>query len=385
MACGGRQPRVAFDQRLSGGAGNRATWVTSEIDNFKAIGIIRRQPRRTGHIGCVLVCQTMSRDRFIAPGVIMTINLALPLLPARAVFLVACLMLGRSAPANDVRSVAVELASGRRFAGQLDPRSDKNALRLRFERGSASVVRPIEWHRVIHAEMEGEAVPVQDLLDVVANMERISPSSDNSHGTTTPLPAPRSAVAPREDATRSQSDRPAPTRPTTRPVRSEMPRVSSILADAWLANWDRDVENDGIVVQVIPLDASGRAMAVSGKLEVVLIGPRVRTFNEAPRARGFKFDHLGHWVRTVRAGASHEERVAYELPFQATHPEFDSRLGSHAFVSVRLTVPGSGTFQRTIDHVRIRPNSPLRDYKQLHFGSRWLAIEQTDRGKHQSP
>lgn len=317
----------------------------------------------------------------------MTIKPALPLLLGRAVFLGACLLLGPPATAADGSSVAVELTSGRRFAGRIDPRSDRDALWLRFERGSASVARRIQWHRIVRAEVDGDAVPVPDLADSVARMEHIVPRHEEPPADTAPLPAPTSTSteAPDVVVTRSQSDRRSQPQLPLPPVTTRPPRVASILADAWLANWDGDVEHDGIVVQVVPLDTGGQAIPVSGKLEVFLIGPRVRRFHEAPQARGVKFDHLGHWVRTVRTDDSQQGHVAFELPFQATHPEFDPRLGSHAFVSVRLTVPGSGTFQRTIDHVRIRPNSPLRDYKQFHYSSRWLAVEQTGRGKHQSP
>ena len=152
-------------------------------------------------------------------------------------------------------------------------------------------------------------------------------------------------------------------------------------AEAWVANWDRDVENDGLAVNVVPLDAYGRAMAVSGTLEVYLVGPRVRKFQEAPHSRGSKLDRLGRWVKPVHPSDFSESGFACRLPFQGTHPEFDNRLGSHAMVNVRLVVPGSGTFERTIDYVRIRPFSPLRDYHQLNTGRRWLAIEQTGRGK----
>ena len=157
--------------------------------------------------------------------------------------------------------------------------------------------------------------------------------------------------------------------------------VASIVVDASVANWDRDVENDGLLVSVVPLDAYGRAVAASGTLQVYLIGPRVRKFSEAPRSRGSKLDRLGRWVKAVRETDFYEGGSTYRLPFQATHPEFDRRLGSHAMVNVKFTVPGSGTFERTIDYVRIQPFSPIRDYHQLNTGRRWLEIEQTGRGK----
>jgi hypothetical protein len=156
--------------------------------------------------------------------------------------------------------------------------------------------------------------------------------------------------------------------------------VTSIRADSWAANWDADVENDGIVVQVVALDANGYPVPVSGRLEVFLIGPRKTRFSDAPTSQGVRFDRLGHWARRVEPEDLQDSEMTYRLAYQAINPQFDMRLGSHALVNVRLAVPGSGTFERTIDYVRIQPFSPLRDYHQLDTSRRWLDVEQTGRG-----
>jgi hypothetical protein len=292
----------------------------------------------------------------------------------------ACLQLPGSAADRDP-PVMVELTSGRQFTGQLHPRSDADKLWLRFGHDSAYILRPIDWDRITQVTIAGKRVSLPQFRREAIELERVPNFPADADRSAALLPPPENPPVSSPAATVALSDggvvavAPEPSRYVARV------RVTSIMAEARVANWDRDVENDGLVVSVVPLDADGRAVAASGSLQVCMIGPRVRKFQEAPRSRGSKLDRLGRWVRAMRASDFFEGGFAYRLPFRATHPEFDNRLGSHALVNVKLTVPGSGTFERTIDYVRIRPFSPLRDYYQLHTGRRWLAVEQTGRGK----
>jgi hypothetical protein len=278
-------------------------------------------------------------------------------------------------------SVTVELASGRQFTGQLHPRSDADRLWLRFGRDTAYILRPIDWDRVAWVRVAGERIPLAEFKRQAIELECVGAIPAATSPSVAPLPQP---VSPPASSRRLSGDLPVAERANAGTPRNQYTGrtlVASIVVDAWVANWDRDVENDGLVVFVVPLDVHGYAVAASGSLQVYLIGPRLRRFQEAPRSRGSKLDRLGCWVKAVHESDFREGGFAYRLPFQAIHPEFDNRLGSHAMVNVKLTVPGSGTFERTIDYVRIQPFSPIRDYHQLRTGHRWLDIEQTGRGK----
>src|SRR5206468_2719111 len=46
-----------------------------------------------------------------------------------------------------------------------------------------------------------------------------------------------------------------------------LPRVARVAFDASIANWDADVETDGVLIVVAPLDIDQRLMPVSGTLE----------------------------------------------------------------------------------------------------------------------
>ena len=148
--------------------------------------------------------------------------------------------------------------------------------------------------------------------------------------------------------------------------------VRSLAVDAWVANWDDDVEVDGLVVQVIPQDDYGSMVPVRGVLEVNLLGERRGALKHRQ-----SFVGLGRWTRRVRHDDFGPSGAVYRLPFQAVHPEFDLSKEPYGAVHVRLTVPGHGVFDATADMVRIRPYGTVRDHLQQATGERFFRTERT--------
>jgi hypothetical protein len=153
------------------------------------------------------------------------------------------------------------------------------------------------------------------------------------------------------------------------------PRVASVQFDAHLANWDGDVETDGLIIQVLPLDETGHVIAVSGNVQIELYGQRRIPFQDAASKRGRRIERLAHWTRLVVLPDILIDGAWYKLPFQADHPEFDTDLGRSGLVHVRLVVPGAGVFESSIDGIRIRPFAPLRDEMERVEGRRFLSNE----------
>ncbi|MFH1267499.1 MAG: hypothetical protein ABIK89_17385 [Planctomycetota bacterium] len=261
------------------------------------------------------------------------------------------------------QTVTVEVASGRSFTGWVDPRTDEAELWLRWSRGTMAILRPIDWERVVKAQIGGDTVPGVELFNAVAPKKEI-------------VPVGESVEAPRPKVLRVHSAGSAAPRPTKTPrsaPRSEAvaatgaggraaPRVRSLEIDAWVANWDGDVEVDGLVVEVRPLDANGAVVPVHGTLAVNLIGCR-----------------LGRWTRLVRPTEFGLLGAKYRFPFQAVHPEFDLELAPYAAVHARLSVPGRGVFETTESDVRIRPYSAARDHLQYATDQRFFPLERTGR------
>ena len=111
-------------------------------------------------------------------------------------------------------------------------------------------------------------------------------------------------------------------------------------------------------------------MPVNGSLEVELIG---RSTGAAIPSQ--PFSRLAYWSQPVRVADFGVNGAVYRLPFQGTHPEYDTNVASRGAVVARLSVPGQGTFQATASTVRIRPYSPVRDQLQQATGRRFFDVE----------
>jgi len=288
-------------------------------------------------------------------------------------FAVACLAaafpsLAAQEPARRTPATArVELKNGRAWEGLIDARSTPQQLVLRFERGTLVLRRPIPWEEVRVAWLNGETIAPGELAKTYRPLAtEMNPFAERER-------------LPGEEA--SPSDR----RPGEPPANGKPPlppaKVISIACDALLANWDGDVEADGLVIHLQPLDALQEIVAASGTLEVELFTLQARTFHHASNSRGRSVEPIVRWSQAVNASDYRSRGAFIQLPFQAAHPEFDDSLGAFGLVHIRFSAPGSGVFEQSLDGVRIRPWSPLRDYLQMDTGYRFLPHEGTGRGK----
>jgi len=239
--------------------------------------------------------------------------------------------------------------------------------------------RPIAWQRVASAELDGHSWTGEELrrrlLDGPASTES---SPEEEQPTVEPLPAPETPSEVDSGRTMAEEARDVL---FAHPPHAPLPRLASVHFDAHIANWDADVEADGLAVQVIPLDAAGGILPVKGHLEAELHTRREIAFDEAPRKRGRRIDRIGRWSAQVLPHQVRAGGVWLKLPFQADHPEFDTDLGASGLVHVKLVVPGQGVYESSLDGIRLRPFAPLRDDLQRVGGRRFLAHERTGRGQ----
>jgi len=278
-------------------------------------------------------------------------------------------------PERAERTVVVELASGRSLVAAVAPQTDGTTLWLRWRHGTMSVLRPIDWERVVRAEYAGQGLSADQLRTALLGPEpllsttgeSLAPGEGTFHVRSLRQPAP-----PVAEPTPAMSSRPATT--TREPGPGTARLVKSLAIDAWAANWDDDVEVDGVIVDVRPLDAQGAIAPVHGTLEVDVIGWRTgRTRPDQPPVR------LGRWTRPVEPDDFVLRGTKYRFPFRSAHPEFDPQLAPHATVHARLCVPGRGVFDASSRDVRIRPYSALRDHLQQTTGRRFYDVERTGR------
>ena len=263
--------------------------------------------------------------------------------------------------------VKVQVRDGRVFSGYVDPRTTADRLWLRTERGTASLARSLNWQaitelREITATEAGEPLD----LDAVRNdpSRWVWPAAARVAAEVVAAPAI-------EQTAYETPDSPGPVK------RLPPPRVSSIAADARIVNWDGDVEHDGLLVTVVPLDGFGEVLPVDGTVEVELIGEGPGT-----TSRLWTFPQLARWVEPLHAVDIGPNGTTLRLPFQGTNPEFDLQFGPYGLIHVRLVAAGHGTFETTTPPVTLRPSNPIRDRLQQQTRQRFFPTEQTGIGKY---
>ncbi len=264
------------------------------------------------------------------------------------------------APLEAAETVTIELIGGRNFTGLVDPRTSDEQLWLRFYKGKIVIRRPFAWDQLAGAEMKGEALSTQELRGRLVGDQAV---------TTEPVPAP---------VAESPQLPPSPEPQAEREITSRVPQpeplgpVCSINFEASVANWDQDVENDGLLVYVYPLDCTGNLVPAAGTLEVELVGGGAGN-PSLPET----FPTLGRWVQVVTPQDLTPRGYAFRLPFQAIHPEFNLQVGPVGLAHARLAVPGMGVFEATTNTISVRPVNPMRDRLQVQQGSRFLPNERT--------
>lgn len=319
--------------------------------------------------------------------------------------------------------VRVQLRSGQPVVGQLDIRTSSHQLWLRRGSETLNIVWPIPWQEVAEIRLDGQPVPVGflreflDLLLAEAHAAGGSPAQGAAgparklsetqiqllppslrkfveavQATSTPGPksAGRIVLEGKDDKEDQASDtNPGPATSSislnhagrsqtstdgARQAASGGGRVAYLGLDAWLGQWDADLEPDGLVVEITPADAAGRPVPVHGMLEVTLVIP--------PRGLTAAVDQKAHrqrWVQRVRPEdfSPVTGSAQYRLPFGSlqNNPEWNLDLAGHGAVTAHLSVPGQGSFSAATGCVRVRTFSPVRDQLQQSTGKRFFPWE----------
>lgn len=254
-------------------------------------------------------------------------------------------------------TVTVGTASGRQFHGEVDPRSNDQSLWLRAGKPESFVRRSIEWSRVLSVTVGEKHYSADEFRRLINSPDwqwASDPLAEENVQPSRPI-VPRSQPEDVSNLGKIGYWEPA------EPQQDLPPQVNALHIDAYIANWDSDVEVDGLVVHTYPLDADGVTVPALGTLEVDLIG-------EGPTngASGNPFPVLGRWSQTIRPEEMGVNGAVLRLPFQWIHPDFASKwnVGSFGMVHARLSVGGQGVFEDTAAFTRIRPYSPVRDRMQ---------------------
>jgi hypothetical protein len=261
--------------------------------------------------------------------------------------------------------IVVQVTSGREFRGRLDAASDDKQLVLRTVRDQVTLRRLIQWERVISAIVNGQPTDVAALRELAAHAQGTGEQRQKIRARRIILQAADTANG---NAT---------------PVTGEVaaPRVAMVAFDASIENWDADVETDGVVIDVTPLEQDRQLVPAAGTLEVELFAPQRRTLELAPTSGGQTLELVERWTRAIQPSDFTASGVRVRLPFGAITPELQPRwmASPYGLVHIRLAVPGHGVFEDSRDLVRLRPYAPNRDRLEMKTGQRFLPTENLGR------
>lgn len=262
-------------------------------------------------------------------------------------------------------NVHVRLQDGTSIDAELDQRTNADRLWLRFGGGATIVLRSIAWKHVALASHRGKRVSPAELRKIAATAN--SRQAVQAATETTSVVRPMS-----QQATQAE---------LARRMLGTRSRVSDVRFDAVCANWDRDVEADGLQLLVTPIDVRGLPALVNGVLDVELVAMKTVAFHHAPHSRGQLPRRLGRWTQRLGPTDFVGNGAVVKLPFQASHPEFDTKWAPYSILHVRLVIPGHGVFERSVDGIRTRPFAPMRDRLERQSTRRFLPSEATSAGQ----
>ena len=288
-----------------------------------------------------------------------------------ALLLACCFFAPTTAVAGE--TVAVGLASGRVFVGEVDPRTDAEQLWLRTEGPGIVFCRPIRWERILLARCGDQELSSEE-LQAMSEALKSAPSQNLQDHETLPAPPAPHAAENNPSATGSGF-----------PTRRIANYIQASRAQRYSGAIDRNRCLRG------ELESNGRnRWNYRSLVSTGLHGLRGSGGWHARR----RFDRRAYrqaagWAcpfRKLAVGRCELRPInlappgaVFKLPFQGAHPEFDLNIGPFGLVHARLNVPGNGSFETSRSMVRIRQYSNVRDEAQQINGQRFFDVERVDR------
>jgi hypothetical protein len=253
--------------------------------------------------------------------------------------------------------VRVETHDGRQLEGEVDQRSDEEALWLRRTEDNVILASNVAWSDIEAAEIDGKAV---DLAVLASDYEKLKTA------------APATFLTEFEPRTLGSQL----TFPTGWHHRT---RIASIEVEAGIVNLDRTVETDGLLVTLAAFDSHGDAVPVRGSLSARLIVERLDQHTGQ-----VSFEDFQRWSVPVALADFHDGIAEMPLRYRRLSPEFRWDLCTAALLNVRLSVAGQGNFEASAP-VAIQAFNPIRDEMRNQQGSRFYRDELTHDTRHDGP
>ena len=279
--------------------------------------------------------------------------------------------------AEEKATVAVGLRNGKVFIGLVDSRANEQQLWLRTSRAGVELRRPIDWENILLVRQGNREFSAAEFRVEVLSSQTTATSLRMNEADELPAPSVvtaqnESSQGPAQVGANAGAVRPKEWLPDRRmaqfiqAARANNTQVCSLSIDAQVANLNRTVEADGLVLHIYPLDGAGNMIPVDGTLDVELIA-------SVPPGwpRGEPPPNIGHWSFRLIPQQFGPAGAIVKLPFQGVHPEFDLNLGPFGLVHARLSIPGNGSFRSQPGGTA---NTPLQRDPRPIAAYRWTTV-----------
>lgn len=263
--------------------------------------------------------------------------------------------------------VEIVSASGRTFRGRISLETDATALHLATTQGTIQVTRPIAWEAIAQVRIDSRPATLEELVQLAVERKKAEPREPkNDVLTLGPSPPPEHALPTTALATYTEAMDTIPAAES---------RVAYLSASAHYKNFDADAAVDGLEVHFAAMSAAGHPVATEGHLEAELYVFRKQSFQDVPHGLGARFERISTWRIPLHNTHAHGNGCVASLPYQGVSPAEDGRIVPHGLLVLRLVVPGQGTFSASLDDVRLRPYSAVRDANELRGNARHVSSE----------
>lgn len=223
------------------------------------------------------------------------------------------------------------------------------------------LTRPIAWTAIRHLTIDDQPSSFEQLASLITMIQATNEKPPLSENVLTVGPS----ELPRDHEVSVEQTEAGP----------HSAPIARLTAWATCKSWDRDPMIDGLEVTFAAEDAKGLPTAAYGHLEADLYAFQGESFNIVPHGQGAKLRKIGTWrVPLEQTFARYDSRVA-QLAYQSRSPVTDGSVSAMGILVVRLIVPGQGTFSTTLEDIRLRPYSAIRDANTLRGNQRYFGNE----------
>lgn len=288
----------------------------------------------------------------------------LPIMPA--MLLALGLLVTSLAPSHAIDAYVVT-RDERELFGAIDARTNDRELWLAISGDTYTIRRAIRWEEIDATWLDKVELPIADFRLAALTAADLARQDEAERG---------SSQREVDEAGNVRLTIRGPA-PAISPPVEPPPRIASLQLDAFLANWDADVEPDGLIARIQLLDRHGQRVAADATLDLDFWATRQYAFSEKPQTAGQSVEPISRWSKFVRAANFDASGTAeVRLPFQALDPEVTTAIGRYGLVHARAAVAGHGVFDASVDGVRLRTFAPNRDQLQRFGQDRFLPTEQ---------